>query len=346
MQTSGLSRKVGLTILIILTVLLLILSVIIAIRLQGDTVPSDNGAAGGGTGSSCTPGGAIECASGVCCPCNKCAPEGGNCSTVCQDGNQCQTGDPRCSSNGQDLGCQGNNSGFRCKCVAVTGGTGCPDRLVANCGTQDASCGGSQASQPASTPASTPASSGGGGNAQSCPGGTWTYSGNCIQVLTGSCQLQRFSGSGCPTTTHDDGTAGSPVGTYCPSPAQGSCQQVDVVGSGQGVCSCAANPSTTATSRPSSTTTTVPSTTTESTTTTTPPEELPDTALISESFDRVLMGITLLIFGALVFKFELVDKFANYAQVQGNNLKKALDFETKRRIKSRERFEDKFEDED
>lgn len=78
---------------------------------------------------------------------------------------------PQCSTNNQDLGCQGGGNPFRCKCVAVRP-AGCDnDILVVNCGTPDASCGGGSSSSSSSS-----SSSGGGGT---CTPGTTVSVGAC-----------------------------------------------------------------------------------------------------------------------------------------------------------------------
>ncbi|HWA52238.1 MAG TPA: hypothetical protein VG895_04240 [Patescibacteria group bacterium] len=77
---------------------------------------------------------------------------------------------------------------------------------------------------------------GGGGGS----GSNWNASGSCINVTSGTVQIQRFSGPNCPTSQNNQGTQTVGTGTYCTTPAAGSCQQIDVVGSGNGVCSCAA----------------------------------------------------------------------------------------------------------
>lgn len=355
MQT-GISRKIGLTVLIILTVLLLILSVLIAIRLQSDQATPDDSAAG-----DCDPATyAAQCQiisgarTGFVCKCVGAAASNCGGDTPCYVINCSEFDDNQCPG-AVTTSTPGGSCTPGTIQTGACGGSGCAanQRPIATCNSagtayENQQCSTDNNCLDTSTTTTTTTTTGTG--VQSCGTGTWQYTDDCIQVLSGTCNIHRFSGPNdpsaglaCPTTNTDDGTQTAGPGTYCPIPASGRCQQVDVQGSGQGVCSCSNVSTTTTTSSSSTTTTTVSTTTTTVSTTTTPPaEELPDTAIISDSADRVLFGVTLLMIGALAIKFDLVDKAMFVAGVQGTNAKQALNFEIKRRKSSREKFEGKF----
>lgn len=166
----------------------------------------------------------------------------------------------------------------------------------------------------------------------------WSYANNgtCIQVTSGTCNIQTFTGSVCPTVENNQGVVARGPGVYCPGAQPGQCMQIDVVGTGQGVCSCTAGTTTSATTtsgRTTVATTTVATTTSAST----PAPQLPKTALISDDVDRVLIAIGVLIFGYLAVRFRLLDSLFIELSQSGKGRVNRAD-------KSRDDYERKFRD--
>lgn len=203
---------------------------------------------GSGNNGACQSGnqcvGSSNCTPTHQCTNNDCGVSNG-CGQTCNGG----CGTSSCGGNNQAC-CTGQqnacNTGFHCvqssqTCVSDSSSSVCGALNQACCTGQQNACvsGLSCFTNPAnpSNPTCVSQTNGGGGS-------NWSYAGNCINVTSGTVQVQTFTGPSCPTTQNPQGTATQGTGTYCPTPAQGSCQQLDVVGSGQGVCSCNTTTST------------------------------------------------------------------------------------------------------
>lgn len=337
-QTSA-RRKVALVLLIVLTVVLLTISIVIAIKLN-QTPPTTGVAENCPLGTAYTGG----CGEGTCTPSEKatyiCDPNTGatNQTGCLGDGScpVCDTTAEQCAgkSNNADLGCQGNNNGFRCKCVAVSGGSGCPDILVVNCATQDPACTASGGSS------SAPSSSGGGGNC------TPVVSGNRISLAAGcpSVSCTKYTGPNTSPTCNESAEnftlAGGTSATV--NPACMKCQQIDCGSVGvrknnNTACATSASSSSKSSSKSSSSISSSVSSTTSATT-------LPDTALFSEESDPLIFGMILIVGGLLSLKFGLIEKL-NFALVDFVQ-NPPIELSPKRRkiTRTRKSFEDKFEE--
>lgn len=165
-------------------------------------------------------------------------------------------GEPACTASCVQ-GCSGSE--FPEACVA-----GCPDACHRLC-TQDPNgyCGdgvcqspenhnncpkpgGGDCTAPAPNPDPDPNPNPGGNPTQTCSlGGVWGYENGCLRIYSGSCQIQRFSkpddrstGGSCVTTANGEAVYVGGPGLYCPNAGAGTCAQIDIYGSGQGVCDC------------------------------------------------------------------------------------------------------------
>lgn len=337
-EQASAKRKVALIALVILTIALLTIAIIIAVKLNqtpSTSVADDAQCVGHSDGYvvGCQKSSGVN--TGYVCKCVE--TSSGlvvNCGTF--DTNQCPTSTSNNCPNGNNYagacgsdGCAANRRP-NYQCDSSTGQvtkTGCS--IDTTCGTGSSS-------------SSSSSSSGGGGNC------TPVVSGNSISLPAGcpSVSCTKYTGPNtspfCNESAENFTLAGGTTATVNPSCM--TCQQIDCDG-GVGVRlnndnACTASSSSKSSSKSSST-----SSVSSSVSSTTSKTTLPDTALFSDDYDPLILGIVLVLGGILSLKFGLIEKLNFVLTDFVQNPPIELSPKKRKISKTRKSFEDRFEEE-